>query len=359
VHAQLRRFAGPVRRRAGRARLGLGLWLAREAAAALDVDAAARRALREALDAQDLYVFTLNGFPVDAFHAPRVKEAVYRPDWTSPQRLEHTRALARVLAALLPDGVEEGTISTLPLADVRGFTRESRHDAVRHLTALCADLARLRDATGRAIRVCLEPEPECAIETAAQAVRFFADVLPRTPHARAHLGLCWDCCHAAVAFEDTGAALAALAGAGVTIGKVQVSSALELGDPRDAAARARLARFDEPRFLHQVRVRRPDGRVEGTRDLDEALAGGLALDGSWRVHFHVPVDATEVAGVATTRPHLERGLAALAGATRHYEVETYTWSVMPPGSGPDEDDALVDALARELRWAAAHIEGAA
>ena len=37
---------------------------------------------------ENCYVFTINGFPFGNFHGTRVKEQVYVPDWTSPERLE-------------------------------------------------------------------------------------------------------------------------------------------------------------------------------------------------------------------------------------------------------------------------------
>src|SRR5215831_6257822 len=45
------------------------------------------------LDRNGCYVFTINGFPFGRFHGTRVKEQVYRPDWTDPQRLEYTNRL--------------------------------------------------------------------------------------------------------------------------------------------------------------------------------------------------------------------------------------------------------------------------
>ena len=38
---------------------------------------------RRWLDQNDAYVFTINGFPYGNFHGSRVKEQVYRPDWTT------------------------------------------------------------------------------------------------------------------------------------------------------------------------------------------------------------------------------------------------------------------------------------
>ncbi len=57
--------------------------------------------------------------------------------------------------------------------------------------------------------------------------------------------------------------------------------------------------------------------------------------------------------MGTTRGELERAAALLreTGATRHYEVETYTWSVLPEGERPDGPDALAAGVAREVAWA--------
>src|SRR5205814_2024880 len=119
--------------------------------------------------------------------------------------------------------------------------------------------------------------------------------------------------------------------------KAQVSSALRVA-PEE---RKLLAGYDEPRFLHQVREC-VDGRVSGVDDLpDVAFLPGT---GEWRVHFHVPVHRAP----HSTQAELVDTLGELAGGpaplTRHFEVETYTWSVM----AGDED--LVEGLASELEW---------
>ena len=95
VLAQLRDHCEPVRRRLGRDRLGIGLWLAKDAAHALVTDPAALRGLRAELDRRGLEVVTLNGFPYEGFGAEEVKYRVYKPDWADPERLAHTTDLAR------------------------------------------------------------------------------------------------------------------------------------------------------------------------------------------------------------------------------------------------------------------------
>jgi hypothetical protein len=44
-----------------------------------------------------------------------VKEQVYAPDWTQPDRVEYTNLLFDLLAELLPEGVE-GSVSTVPVS---------------------------------------------------------------------------------------------------------------------------------------------------------------------------------------------------------------------------------------------------
>src|SRR5690349_814740 len=94
-----------VRRRAAPAgSLGLGLWLPDAAARELSRDPDGMRRVRTALRDADLELVTVNAFPARAFHAPVVKEAVYRPDWTEPERFAYTSAVARSVAGIVPPG---------------------------------------------------------------------------------------------------------------------------------------------------------------------------------------------------------------------------------------------------------------
>jgi len=68
---------------------------------------------REWLAATNTYVFTINGFPYGSFHGTRVKEQVFRPDWTDPARLEYTKDLFRILAAIAHPDIS-ASVSTLP-----------------------------------------------------------------------------------------------------------------------------------------------------------------------------------------------------------------------------------------------------
>lgn len=348
-----------VRGTRGLQRMAAGLWLPAAAAHTLDRDSAALAAFRDVLDAAGVHLVTVNGFPHGGFHRERVKQGVYRPSWSDPERLAYTLALARILAAC--GGSDELTISTLPVAERGALDAAAEARAVTQLLELAGNLAALAEDTGRRVRVCLEPEPGCLLERAAEAAALLGERLPEAarrhgvdPAAVAdHLGVCYDVCHQAVMFEPAAEGLAALRAAGVTVGKVQVSSALRVPEPGAAGVHDALARYHEPRYLHQVRWRDGDGGVTGTADLDGALAHA-PTDTEWRVHFHVPVqaEALDAPGLLTTRDAIDDLLAALADADAvpHLEVETYTWGVLPEGVRPATPAALTAGLAGELAW---------
>ncbi|MER5926325.1 metabolite traffic protein EboE [Streptomyces mirabilis] len=349
VLAQLRDHCEPVRRRLGRDRLGIGLWLARDAAHALVTDPSALRGLRTELEHRGLEVVTLNGFPYEGFGAEEVKYRVYQPDWADPERLAHTTDLARVLAQLLPDDVTEGSISTLPLAWRTAYDQERATAAHTALTTLAERLDALHELTGRSLRIGLEPEPGCTVETTRDALASLTAI----GHDR--IGICVDTCHLATSFEDPHTALDALAQARVPIVKSQLSAALHAEHPHLPEVRAALAAFDEPRFLHQTRTLTAAG-LRGTDDLGEALAGDALPDASpWRAHFHVPLHAAPAAPLTSTLPVLRAALARLVGGphplTHHLEVETYTWQALPPELRPRARAQLVDGIAAELTLA--------
>lgn len=370
---------GPVARaraawRGASSRMGVGLWLPLAAARAIAEDDGAAARTRDALASAGLFAYTVNAFPIGGFHRERVKEAVYRPTWLDAARSDYTRLACRALARLLPGGAR-GSVSTVPVswrgfgdADAGGLAR-----AGAHLGALAADLLALEDATGHEVSLALEPEPRCTLETTAEAADFLeAHVFSgagraalvahgHTP-ARAEaalrrlVGVCVDTCHLACVFEPLGPALDALARRGVRVPKAQLSAAPELARPAENDdGRRRLAAFAEPRYLHQTFGREANGLVVGVEDLGQALderarlAPAFARAEQLRTHFHVPLCWPGEPALGTTRGELEAGLAALARATDHLEVETYTFAVLPEGFASD----VVAMVTDELRWAEA------
>lgn len=342
---------------------GLGFRLSARAADDLQ-DAAAFAELEALLDEQQCYVFTLNGFPFGDFHGRRVKEQVYAPDWSTPERLDYTNRLADILARLLPEG-GAGSVSTVPgtfKAWAEGRIPAVTDNLVRH----AAHLVGIRERAGRNIALALEPEPHCFLETIEEtaayfendlygsgAVRQLSQITGLSPTAseealRRHLGVCYDVCHAAVEYEDPRGSVDLLRRKGIAIPKLQLSAALRIPRVSDATA-AQLAPFDEPVYLHQV-VARKDGGLTRYLDLPQALAEVRDnLSAEWRVHFHVPIFLAELQHFSTTQDFL-RDILALhreRPISDHLEVETYTWDVLPERYRGIPVSA---AIARELGW---------
>ncbi len=351
---------------------GLGLRLSAQAAGELANPE--RRA--EALDffaLNHLYPFTINGFPYGRFHKERVKEAVYAPDWRTPERRDYTIQLADILAGMLPEGIE-GSISTVPCSFKPWITTDSEKVVMaQNLAACVAYLDALRDDTGRTIHLGLEPEPDCFLETTEETIAYFKDYLLISgveevgrilscDRARAeellrrHLGICFDTCHVALQYEDLHASLLAYRDAGIRISKVQISAALR--SAADEPAREALAAFTEPVYLHQVKGLARSGARFSWYDLPEALQELPDFPDvqELRVHFHVPLffPGTGIINstAATLTPDFLHELRS--GLCPHLEIETYTFDVLPKEVHPGD---IVRSIAREYSWVLGRIEG--
>lgn len=345
---------------AGR-RFAIGLRLGSRAAIEL-ADKQTLLKFQRWLKTNDCYVFTINGFPYGRFHGARVKERVYRPDWTSPSRLAYTSLLFDLLAKLLPNGVS-GSISTLPGSFKEFINSESEKKAIRRNLWRCVEhIAHLAEETGKQLHLGLEPEPLCLLENSTETISFFEQM--RTEHQNdprlaEFLRVNYDCCHFALEFEEPANALAALERAGIRISKIHLSSALKTKSTPNALAA--LKKFSDKVYLHQVVARDPNGRLTFFRDLPEALSKHSKLKVrkskplEWRVHFHVPLHAPAVPPFGNTTDHLEGvfdWLAKNPGACSHLEMETYTWDVLPPEL---KSRTVVEQLADEYTWTLAQL----
>ncbi|MEQ1804329.1 MAG: metabolite traffic protein EboE [Burkholderiaceae bacterium] len=352
--------------------LGVGLRLGHAAATSLR-EPGKLAELKDWLNAGGYYVFTLNGFPYGAFHGRKVKQDAYAPDWSDPHRLAYTNHLADILSELLPAG-QSGSVSTVPCTYkswAAGRVAAIDDQLLRHV----AHLVGIAQRSGQVISLALEPEPDCFLETIAEAVSYFNEHLfSRAAVARLaglaglsrsaaqdalhrHIGVCYDVCHAAVEFEDPSASVAQLRSAGILISKAQLSSALRI-ESFDAQSARHLAAFAEPVYLHQV-VQRSRGELQRFVDLPEALAAAEAArdearGAEWRVHFHVPVVLEQMQHFGTTQAFLAQILAMHRAEpiSAHLEVETYTWDVLPPEYRSAD---LSASIARELNWVKARL----
>ena len=353
---------------------GIGLRLADVAARQL-LEKDALMQFKTWLIQQEFYVFTLNGFPYGGFHHQVVKDQVYAPDWSKKERLDYTLRLVEILTFLLPEGMDGG-ISTLPLSYKPWFkenksTWESTlHSSSIHLALVAAEMARIREETGKLLHVDLEPEPDGLIENSTEVIDFFQNwLLPiggaflakdlaisqalAEQRLLEHIRVCYDTCHFAVEYEDPLLVFKRFQAAGIQIGKVQISAALRVMIPQDLQQRSliveRLRPFAESTYLHQVIERRVDGTLHHYPDLVTALPELEKVDAQeWRIHFHVPIFIRDYQLLHSTQDDIIDVLDLLGknNACEHLEIETYTWDVLPPEMKMD----LLASIQREYEW---------
>ncbi|HUF62203.1 MAG TPA: metabolite traffic protein EboE [Verrucomicrobiales bacterium] len=336
-------------------RFAIGLRLSARAAEELS-DPGLFASFLQWLAEHDCYVFTINGFPYGNFHGTRVKEQVYRPDWTRPERLAYTLLLFDLLSRMLAPGAE-GSISTCP-GSFKSFPLAPNAEAQMHAQfhACALHLEKLSAETGHDLHLGLEPEPLCSFETSEETVAFLQRLFAAYPAdddlLRRRIGVNYDCCHLAVEFEHARDAIARFRAGGIRLSKLHLSSALRL-TPTPANL-DRLRAFDDPVYLHQVVIRSKNGDLKRFEDLQPALdfAGQPGIDPGeeWRVHFHIPLHHEPSEGLASTRDHLIDILDLLAEGPawcRHLEMETYTWEVLPEAL---RQHNVVDQLVLEYEW---------
>lgn len=375
VFANLKHYVLPLKARLSpQASFGIGLRLA---------DVASRELLKKDnlarfqswLERENLYVFTINGFPYGKFHERIVKDKVYAPDWSKIERLNYTLRLVEILACLLPSGMDGG-ISTLPLSYKPWWQADSLaqttilEKASLHLAMVTANMVEIRQKTGKVLHLDIEPEPDGLLENTTEVINFFEKwLLPvggaylakhlgisqtsAESQLREHIRLCYDTCHFAVEYEKPATVFARLPAAGIKIGKIQLSAAVRVNLPSDSQTRAkigeRLRPFAESTYLHQVIERHHDGRLHHYSDLIGALPYLEQSEAAeWRTHFHVPIFINDYSLLQSTQDDLLTVLNLLSDnhICQHLEIETYTWEVLPPAMKTD----LLTSIQKEYDW---------
>ena len=332
----------------------IGLRLGADAAREL-ADRATLLSFQQWLERENCYIFTINGFPYGRFHGTRVKEQVYAPDWSTPERLAYTNLLFDLLAELVPPG-ESGSVSTVPVS-YKEFIREPGQidTAIDQLWRCVDHIEALSTRTGRDLHLGLEPEPLCTLETSEETIAFFEQLRRRRPaddRWQRRLGVNYDCCHLAVEYESPAEALGRLRAQGIRLSKIHLSSALRVMPTPEV--RVALAAFVDEVYFHQVIARGPSGALTRHRDLDVALAWAgehpPAEGEEWRIHFHIPLHSPPTTLYGNTQDHITGVLDVLRedpSLCSHFEMETYTWEVMP--SDMKHRD-VVGQLVAEYDW---------
>ena len=311
-------------------------------------------AFRDWLARENCYVFTINGFPYGAFHGTRVKENVYRPDWSTRDRLTYTCQLFEILAQLAPAG-REGSVSTLP-GSFKAFQADEAL-LFANLEACARHLDALSESSGLDLHLGLEPEPLGHFENTEDTLAFFERFLAQSSERDLLLrrvGINYDTCHFAVEFDNCHQSLDAFRSAGLRISKVHLSNALAF-DLDDPAAVEAIRRFDEPVYLHQlIANRKPLLRFPDLPEVQPNALANLPAGTEARVHFHIPLYSEPATPLRSTKSHVSDLLAYRRqhpDFCSHFEIETYTWGVLPA----ELQKPIVDQIAEEYRWTLAQL----
>lgn len=326
------------------------------------------------LQEQDVYIFTMNGFPYGNFHNERVKDDVHTPDWTTKERLVYTQRLFRQLADLIPEGINGG-ISTSPISYKHWFKTEEEKKAAfikgsKHMILVAKQLFELENETGKYLHLDIEPEPDGFLENTEEVLSFYSDYLiPLGKEllskelsldasqveklVKRYITVCYDVCHFSLAYEEPIETFKKFKKANIEVGKIQVSAALKIlfkGKNRQEVWDL-LEKFNEPVYLHQVTEKIGEG-VKTYNDLPVVLEKKKEVD-ELRAHYHVPIFLEEFGVLNSTQDQILNTLKYLRtdNVSEHLEIETYTWDVLPHELKED----LSRSIIREIEWLKEHI----
>jgi hypothetical protein len=328
----------------------LGLWLP---ASALDDLNLAAESLRAVMARNQLHLASFNGFPMGVFHGEAVKEKVYLPDWSSPERLHYTQQLAR-LGTLL--GARDFSISSLS----GGLKRLDSPEKIQAYYANWLKWAQWADEhfrkTGSIVRLALEPEPFNTMEDQHDVALHWKEIRNRAALEKVsleqldrHLGICFDTCHFSVRFIHPLRAWHDLAEAGIPIFKLQVSVALRCDSNSSPEEIQRFFASQEPVYLHQTYHREAlTGLVTQFSDLPLAQ-GAKVGTGEWRCHFHVPIHWGD--SPSTTGFELVEFLKEIKSTPTLplLEIETYSFEALRVEEHQTKTD-LITSLTQEWQW---------
>jgi hypothetical protein len=373
VFANLQQYIPPLKATlAPQQPFGIGLRLSNLAATELLMNDSIDK-FKYWLAENQLYVFTINGFVYGGFHKQRVKEQVYTPDWSTTTRQDYNLKLIKILAALTPNDGESG-FSTSPLSYKPLLNFHEGETIFRtasiHLAQLVAEMVLIYQQENKLLHVDIEPEPDCLLESTEEVINFFQKwLLPlgsrylinqlhispaqAESYIRRHIRVCYDLCHLSLQFEKPEQIFKRFIATGIQIGKIQISSALKINIPNETTKRKNLIdclkQFADSVYLHQVIARHANNKLEHYPDLEAALTKiETTQTQEWRIHFHVPMFLEHYQTLQSTQSDIVAALKLLQQnkVTRHLEIETYTWDVLPKDLKID----LATSLQREYQW---------
>jgi hypothetical protein len=332
--------------------------------------------IADQLESQQCKLVTLNAFPFGNFHGAPVKEKVYLPDWSMPERLEYSCRGAELGAKLQ---LKQLSISTLS-GGFRPLDSSPKKEAyIEHWLQWVKFAKDLETETGTCAQLALEPEPFNTLEDHQDAIEMWKSISSRARHKnicedslRRHLGICFDTCHFSVRFIEPLQAWKELKQQGVPVHKIQVSVAPRLQQSASLQHRQHFWSLQEPTYLHQSYHRHLNGELSAFVDLPQAQQAGEStnFDGEWRTHFHVPIhwgDRPETTGAELVaflrhlKPEIKnkidrertrektREIESQAQDIPLLEIETYSFMALDSHQNAQNTD-INSSIIQEWQW---------
>lgn len=354
---QIYNHAIPIKKARNLEKMSLGLWFNESSVTEFINSFSGTEEFVNLLVNENLTIMTLNAFPQQQFHGGKVKARVYKPNWSSKERLNYTLSLLSLIEEHPHIFHSRITISTLPLGYKSEWDNKKHKLAIDHLCILALKLSQLEERTGIHVRVCLEMEPDCVLEKTQDIIDFFYTDLYKNfknkEYIKSHLGICFDICHQAVMHENIEHSLQSIIESEICIGKIQVSNALRFKEKEAEGVIPLLKPFFNSPYLHQMKIKSYNSLKQEMKhfpDINEAVLSVLTGNGEARVHFHVPIYKDEISTILkTTQQSIIDTIDFFKNSSLcpHLEIETYTWSVFDAKA---INQSLNDSLVLELEW---------
>ncbi len=348
---------------------GLGLRLSNLASKELDSENNLSN-FKDWLKEENIYIFTMNGFPYGNFHGNKVKDLVHEPDWTNQDRVNYTTRLFNQLAYLLPEKTSGG-ISTSPISYKHWHkTIDDKKTALKigaeNMIKIIFQLYEIEKKTNKYLHLDIEPEPDGLLENSNDVINFYQNYLypigiekikskfnindkKARDCIKKYLTICYDICHFSLAYEDPKDTFNKFNSNQIKIGKIQVSSALKIIFNKNNEKKIwdSLEKFDEPVYLHQV-TEYKNNKVKTYPDLPELFLNKKSFK-ELRAHFHVPIFLEEFDHLSSTQDQILKVINYIntnKTLCDHLEIETYTWEVLPSSLKTE----IASSIIREIEW---------
>lgn len=293
----------------------------------------------------NFYLSSINGFVYKSFHKKKIKEYIYYPDWTTLLRLNFTKKIILLLSKL-NNSNNNYSISTSPISFKYWTKKRDRKyiffTSAKNFINIFNYLIYINNYTKKYIHLDIEPEPACLIETFDDFLYFFLKWLAvylkfhfSTKYDKKfinllkhYINLCYDICHFSVNFCNHSNIITLIKKHKIKIGKVQISSALELKKTlSEYNIKNDLLFLYNSQFLHQNTLLYNNILK---KNIDIKYLTNY-IDNTVRIHCHMPIYLNEYKTIfKTTSCETKNALLIILKNfnIKHLEIETYTYDML-------------------------------